>query len=187
MKTRFGIDIDGTVTCPTSLLPHINKRFGSNLTLEDIKEYDLTKAFDVDPVQFGEWYKEAEELIYQTSPAQQFAKEVLSDWKKQYELYYISARGQNVLECTTNWFQEQQIPFDHVELIGTHHKIETAKRLSVNAFFEDKHDNAVEIHEELDIPVFLFDTPYNRKPIPDGVIRVNDWQEANWQVQRLFA
>ena len=30
---RFGIDIDGTVTCPTSLLPHINKQFGCNLTL----------------------------------------------------------------------------------------------------------------------------------------------------------
>ena len=42
---RFGIDIDGTVTCPTSLLPHINKQFGCNLVLDDIKEYDLTKAF----------------------------------------------------------------------------------------------------------------------------------------------
>ncbi|EGQ27663.1 hypothetical protein HMPREF9372_0287 [Sporosarcina newyorkensis 2681] len=81
-QLRFGIDIDGTVTCPTSLLPHINKRFGSNLTLDDVKEYDLTKAFDVDPVQFGNWYKEAEELIYQTSPAQQYAKEILTNWQK---------------------------------------------------------------------------------------------------------
>ena len=186
-QLRFGIDIDGTVTCPTSLLPHINKRFGSNLTLDDIKEYDLTKAFDVDPVQFGNWYKEAEELIYQTSPAQQYAKEILTNWQKNYELFYISARGQNVLECTTAWFREHQIPFDHVELIGTHHKIETAKKFSVDAFFEDKHDNAVGIHEELDIPVFLFDTPYNRNPIPKGVFRVKDWQEANQQVQRLFA
>ena len=49
MKTlRFGIDIDGTVTCPTSLLPHINEQFGCNLVLDDIKEYDLTKAFTVD-------------------------------------------------------------------------------------------------------------------------------------------
>ena len=28
-KFRFGIDIDGTVTCPTSLLPHINKQYES--------------------------------------------------------------------------------------------------------------------------------------------------------------
>ena len=44
-NVRFGIDIDGTVTCPTSLLPHINNAFKANLQLDDIKEYDLTKAF----------------------------------------------------------------------------------------------------------------------------------------------
>ena len=183
---RFGIDIDGTVTTPTALLPHINKRFGSNLTLADIKEYDLTKAFDVDPVQFSQWYKETEELIYQTSPAQDFAQEILTNWKKQYELFYISARGPNVLESTTNWFHEQQIPYDHVELIGTHHKIEAAKQFNVDAFFEDKHDNAVGIHEELGIPVFLFDTPYNQDPIPEGVIRVYDWKQADLYVRQLF-
>ncbi|PIC84762.1 hypothetical protein [Sporosarcina sp. P1] len=183
---RFGIDIDGTVTTPTALLPHINKHFGSSLTLDDIKEYDLTKAFDVDPIQFGQWYKETEELIYQTSPAQEFAKEVLTNWQKQFELYYISARGQNVLESTTNWFHEQQIPYDHVELIGTHYKIEAAKQFNVDVFFEDKHDNAVGIHEELDIPVFLFDTPYNQDPIPEGVIRVANWKQADQYVRQLF-
>ncbi len=67
---RFGIDIDGTVTCPTSLLPHINEQFGCNLVLDDIKEYDLTKAFTVDEKTFYEWYKGAEAHIYKTSPAQ---------------------------------------------------------------------------------------------------------------------
>ena len=69
-KLRFGIDIDGTVTCPTSLLPHINEQFGCNLVLDDIKEYDLTKAFTVDEKAFYEWYKSAEAHIYKTSPAQ---------------------------------------------------------------------------------------------------------------------
>ena len=62
-KLRFGIDIDGTVTCPTSLLPHINGQFGCNLVLDDIKEYDLTKAFPVDEKTFYEWYKEAERIF----------------------------------------------------------------------------------------------------------------------------
>ena len=44
----------------------------------------------------------------------------------------------------------------------------------------------MEIHEELDIPVILFDTPYNRNPIPDGVIRVYDWQQANKVIKQLF-
>ena len=51
-NVRFGIDIDGTVTSPTSLLPHINNAFKSNLQLDDIKEYDLTKAFTVSQEEF---------------------------------------------------------------------------------------------------------------------------------------
>ncbi|QTD41682.1 hypothetical protein [Sporosarcina sp. Te-1] len=185
-RFRLGIDIDGTVTCPTSLLPHINERFGCNLGLEDIKEYDLTKAFDVDEVEFYEWYRQAEENIYRTSPAQEYAKDILSNWQETFELFYISARGENVFDCTVEWFQREGIPYDHIELIGSHHKIEAAKQFGVHCFFEDKHDNAVALHEELNIPVFLFDTPYNRLPIPDGVIRVTNWNEADQWMRRLF-
>ncbi|HJF30187.1 MAG TPA: hypothetical protein K8V56_00180 [Sporosarcina psychrophila] len=187
MKTlRFGIDIDGTVTCPTSLLPHINEQFGCNLVLDDIKEYDLTKAFTVDEKIFSEWFKGAEENIYKTSLAQEYAKEVLTGWQAKFELYYISARDRQVYDSTLDWFNQQAIPYDHIELVGSHYKIETAKKFGVHAFFEDKHDNAVEIHEELDIPVILFDTPYNRQPIPEGVIRVYNWQEANNWIKKLF-
>lgn len=187
MKTlRFGIDIDGTVTCPTSLLPHINEQFGCNLVLDDIKEYDLTKAFKVDEKIFSEWFKGAEENIYKTSLAQEYAKEVLTGWQAKFELYYISARDRQVYDSTLDWFNQQAIPYDHIELVGSHYKIETAKKFGVHAFFEDKHDNAVEIHEELDIPVILFDTPYNRQPIPEGVIRVYNWQEANNWIKKLF-
>lgn len=185
-KFRFGIDIDGTVTCPTSLLPHINEQFGCNLVLDDIKEYDLTAAFPIDHETFYNWYKKTEGHIYDTSPPQAHAKEILSKWQNQFELFYISARGENVYDITQNWFEREVIPFDHIELIGSHHKIETARKFGVHAFFEDKHDNAVDIHEELDIPVLLFDAPYNRQPIPDGVIRVHNWNEANDWIQRFF-
>lgn len=183
---RFGIDIDGTVTCPTSLLPHINAHFGVNLRLDDIQEYDLTKAFQVDPNTFYTWYRSAEDQIYRTSPAQAFAKQVLEDWKAKYELYYISARGQHVFDSTMDWFRKEAIPYDHIELVGSHDKIEAARKHRVHLFFEDKHDNAVDISEELDIPVLLFDTPYNRKPAPSNVIRVYDWKEANEWVQQHF-
>lgn len=185
-KFRFGIDIDGTVTCPTSLLPHINEEYGLKLVLDDIQEYDLTSAFDVDKDQFFKWYQTVEAKIYDTSPPQAEAKAVLDSLHSQFELYYISARGANVYDTTYNWFKRESIPYDHIELIGSHYKIEAAKQHNVHAFFEDKHDNAVDIHEALQIPVFLFDTPYNRKPIPEGVIRVRNWNEANNWIRRLF-
>ncbi|AYC29590.1 hypothetical protein [Paenisporosarcina cavernae] len=183
---RFGIDIDGTVTCPTSLLPHINEAFSCNLVLDDIKEYDLTAAFPVDRNAFYKWFKEAEPKIYETSPIQQHAKQVLDKWKKQHEVYFISARGENVWDVTVDWFKKEEVLYDHLILTGSHDKISAAKEHKIELFLEDKHDNAVTLHEELNIPVLLFNTPYNQEPIPDGVHRVNNWKEAEHWVDRFI-
>ncbi|MDG5470825.1 hypothetical protein P6709_03625 [Jeotgalibacillus sp. ET6] len=182
MTKRFGIDIDGTVTCPTSLIPHINEAFDKSLSLDDLTEYDLTKALpDISPDAFSKWFLKAEPAIYSSSPVVQHADEILEQWKDDHELFFISARSYKHIDLTMNWFLEKNIRYDHIELIGSHDKVKTAQKFNVDIFFEDKHDNAVMIHEECDIPVILFDTPYNREPIPQGVIRVNNWLDAkNW-------
>lgn len=186
MRKRFGIDIDGTVTCPTSLLPFINKGFGLNITLADVKQYDLTKVVNVSEEKFANWFHKNEPVIYEGSPLAQGAENVLNKWKVDHELFFISARGPHLLEDTKKWFSKKGLTYHHIELIGSHDKVATAKKYDVDIFLEDKHDNAVMIHEECGIPVLLFNTPYNQDPIPKGVIRVNDWYEAhNWVKQWL--
>ncbi len=186
MKKRFGIDIDGTVTSPSSMVPFLNEAFDLNITLDDIKQYDLLPLVSISREEFAEWFASNEPTIYSNSPLAKGAKEILSNLSKQYELFFISARGNHLLDLTTSWFNEHQIDFDHVELIGSHDKIAAAKKFKVDLFFEDKHDNAVMIHEECGIPVILFNTPYNQDPIPNGVIRVNNWYEANNWIKKLI-
>ncbi|MCA1063415.1 hypothetical protein QTG56_12725 [Rossellomorea sp. AcN35-11] len=181
---RFGIDIDGTVTSPESLLPHINDHFNLKLTLQDITQYELTEVLDISPQTFGKWFKQAEPVIYRDSPIAPGAKKILDQWKEEHELYFISARRSDLIEVTKDWFNVQDLMYHHIELIGSHDKIATAKKHAVDIFFEDKHDNAVAISEELSIPVLLFNTPYNQKPIPDGVVRINDWNEADKWVKQ---
>ena len=187
-KPRFGIDIDGTVTCPATLIPHINKQYNVNITLDDVSEYDFLSAFPhpVDRKAFQTWFKENEAYMYEVSEVAKDAKSILHAWRNHYELYYISARGENVSAITENWFKAQDIPYDHIELIGSHDKLAVAKKYEVQAFFEDKHDNAVMLAEELKIPVVLFDTPYNRLSVPNNVVRVYNWQEANQYVTNYF-
>ncbi len=185
MKIRFGIDIDGTVTCPATIVPYINKSFGLNLTLDDVKQYDLTPLVDISEEEFAQWWLDNEAEIYANSPLAEGAREVLAQWGKKHELYFISARNTHLVELTKNWFHEHQLKYDHIELIGSHDKVELVKKYKVDIFLEDKHDNAVNIHEQCRIPVLLFDTPYNRDPVPEGVIRVKNWFEAklwvdNW-------
>ncbi|MEL3961692.1 hypothetical protein MKZ01_10470 [Lysinibacillus endophyticus] len=187
-KSRFGIDIDGTVTTPDTLIPHINKQYNTNIVLDDVIEYDFLSAFPhpVDRKEFAKWFKENERYMYSVSHIAKDAKKILDQWQHQYELIYISARDTSVFPITQKWFEENQVPFHHIDLIGSHDKLEAAKKHQVEVFFEDKHDNAVMLAEELKIPVILFDTPYNRKAVPNTVVRVNNWLEANKWIKQHF-
>jgi uncharacterized protein len=177
-KMRFGIDIDGTVTSPATFVPFLNESFQLNISFEDVVQYEFYPLVNVSNEEFDKWFMENEARIYTASPLAEGANIVLEKWATQHELIFISARGEGMLDLTKEWFINNGISFDHIELIGSHHKIAAAKKNKVDIFFEDKHDNAVMLHEELDIPVILFDTPYNRKPIPKGVKRVTTWNEA---------
>jgi uncharacterized protein len=187
MQIRFGIDIDGTVTSPAALLPFLNKAFQLNLTLADIKQYELTPFVNINEEEFSKWFHENEPEMYEKSPLAEGVKEVLIQWALEYELYFISARGKHLFDLTKQWFSKNEIPFNHIELIGTHHKIEAVQKYQVDIFLEDKHDNAVMIAEKCNIPVLLFDTPYNQDPIPPQVVRVKDWQEAAAWVEDWIA
>ncbi len=182
---RFGIDIDGTTTTNDWLFPFIEKDFNIKIDPEEIVEYDLTHIFDGDQEKFTKWYLKNESELFRNPPLRLHVKDIFVNWAKHYELYFISARGEHVLQVTKDWFKQTEIPYHHLELIGSHDKIETAKKFQVDIFFEDTHDNAVNISESCGIPVILFDSPYNRMPVPESVIRVENWLEAkdwvdNW-------
>lgn len=183
---KFGMDIDGTITCPSTFVPYLNEKYNLNITIDDIKQYDFTPLVDVSEAEFGKWFASVEGHIYANSPLAKGAKPILKQWENLFELYFISARNPRHLQLTKDWFVENGLNYRHIELIGSHDKVNIAKQHGVDIFFEDKHDNAVAIYEHCHIPVILFNTPYNQDPVPNGVIRVNNWPEAaQWVDQWL--
>ncbi|MBD8069165.1 hypothetical protein [Bacillus sp. PS06] len=187
MTKKFGIDIDGTLTCPTTFIPYINESFNMNITLDDMKEYDLCPLIGITNEQFWEWMDEKEPIIYKESPLAKNAKMVIDEWKHTHELIFISARRNHLFDVTEKWFQQNLISYNEIDLIGSHNKLAAVKKHEIDIFFEDKHDNACDISEEFDIPVILFNTPYNQDPIPKKVIRVNDWLEAKQWVNHWYS
>lgn len=182
----FGIDIDGTITAQEFLLPFINKQYQTNLMLDDILEYDLSKALPVDPKDFYKWFKETELEMYRNPPLQQDVVRILNNWHPHTKLNFITARETNATDVTKTWLQSSNIPFDALEIVGNASKVIAAKKQGVELFFEDKHSNAVMLAEELDIPVILFDAPYNREAVPRNVLRVDTWREAENWVKKEF-
>jgi uncharacterized protein len=185
-KHKLGFDIDGTITCPAAIVPYLNKAFGLQLTLADLTDYDLLKVVDIPEREFTNWYAKKEAEIFTFSPIAEGAKDILLQWGREHELIFISARGKEVLDVTKEWFIRNGIRYDHIELIGSHKKIESASKHGVEIFFEDRYENAIEISEVCRIPVILFDTPYNQGSLPNYVKRVYSWKEAQKTVEDWF-
>lgn len=186
MKKRLGIDIDGTVTCPSTFIPYLNQSFQKELTLAEITQYNLAPLYGTTEEEMDQWMEQYEAVIYEQAPLAQHALEIINSWKDEYELFYISARGKHLYDITEQWFQKNGVHYHHIELVGSHDKIAAVKAFDIAAFFEDKYDNACDIAEQCGIPVILFDTPYNQGPLPKQVIRVNTWIEAKQQLGQWF-
>ncbi|WP_232700122.1 hypothetical protein [Brevibacillus daliensis] len=182
---KIGIDIDGTVTHPASLVPFLNKAFGKNLALSDCYQYNLATIYEISDEEFDQWLLGNSREVYSNSGVHGTAGDILRNWSSVHELIYISARQQSDMEVTTQWFTDNQIPFHQIDLIGCHNKLEAARNRQVQLFMEDRLENALQLAEELYIPVILFNTPYNQATLPELVHRVHHWDEAASLVHQI--
>ncbi|ADU29899.1 hypothetical protein [Evansella cellulosilytica] len=186
-KLRIGIDIDGTVTDPGTFIPYLNKHFNKSLTLKDITQYELSGFLGITKEAFLEWMKIHEPFIYKEAVLASHVEDTLKNWNISNELYYISARPPAYYNLTKTWFDQYDLPYDHIELLGKHDKLDTIKKHNIDIFFEDKHDNACLIAEHCDIPVILIDTPYNQENIPKQVYRAQNWSVVPKLMKEIFS
>ncbi|WP_047475612.1 5' nucleotidase, NT5C type [Bacillus siamensis] len=175
---RLGIDIDGTVTAQDTFVPYLNRSFHLSITLDDMTDYDLTKLLNITAEEFWEWMNVHEAAIYKEAQLAEFAKQALDGLKEEHRLIYITARRSHLEDVTLDWFANRDVHYDHIELVGSHHKVEAVKKHGIDLFFEDHHGNATMIAKEAGIPVILFDSPYNQLPTDSNIIRVQNWLEA---------
>jgi len=182
---RIGIDIDGTVTDPGSIVPLMNESFGKNLRYEQCTDYNLATVYDISEIEFLAWLNQHGERLYDTSPVHGTADQVLRRWHREHQLIYISAREARYLDVTVSWFQRFQIPFHEIACIGSHDKVAAAQKWQIDLFLEDRLENALQLSEALKIPVFMFDTPYNQGTLPPLVHRVHSWDEVSDKLASL--
>lgn len=182
----IGIDIDGTVTSPSSIVPLMNESFGRDLRYEDCLEYNLANVYQITDEEFDAWLAQNGERLYDSAPVHGTADQVLRAWFSSHKLVYISAREHRHLDVTLNWFARYEIPYHEVDLVGTHDKLSASRKWEVDVFLEDRLENALQLSEALQIPVFLFDTPYNQATLPPLVHRVTSWEEVARKVDELF-
>lgn len=177
---------DVLVAFNQSLLDYYNKKYGATLSRSDLVNYHFAELFKCTQERSVEIVEEFYQSTDHISIAPIIGAIEAIEKLKKYTLILISARPEHIRESTeqilATHFPES---FSHVHLTGEYHKPqgipqtkgEIAKKLGIRLFFEDSLSNAHNISSH-DIPVILFDTPWNQGALPEKVTRVTSWSEA---------
>ncbi len=176
-RQTMGIDIDGTLSEFDSFLPYFNQLLGTTVKPEQIIQYDLHEIFGVEYDRFSDLFDEHSIPLYKACLPRRCAQEQLKWIDDRFEIVYITARYKEFKELTEEWLQQHGFPTRHIICTGSHDKIQAMQENKVHYMVEDRLENALQIWEQIKVPVYLLDTPYNQSKLPNGVSRVKDWVE----------
>lgn len=175
------VDMDGTIEY---LLPawlgRINKRYGKNITVEDLKEWDLAKAYPgltteqiMNESLDDDMWDEIQPIPY--------AAEVLKRLKDRgHQIYIVTATPYQSVPAKMDRLFFKYFPFfNWSDVILTEHK----QLLKGDVMIDDGIHNLI----GGDYQKILFDQPYNRyfDAEANGMTRVTNWLEIEEIIKKI--
>ncbi|WP_411680883.1 5' nucleotidase, NT5C type [Clostridium thailandense] len=152
------IDIDGTITDPYFWLSIANKYFNKNITIDKVTEYEIDKVMGVTREEYYEFYNKSKfEMHNDEVRLRESAREVIEELIQTDNIYFVTARDKDLEMLTYSYLNKNRIPYDEVFILGTHYKVNTAKKLKCDIFIEDSYSNALQLSEN-GFKVLLIDT-----------------------------
>ena len=195
---RIGIDIDDTAFITVnSMLKYADKYHKEVLGKKEIKNslgliknrYYLKAIYGWNDEEklgfFNMYYKNVLEECKPMPDVDKVCKELKS---KGNEIYFITARLNNIQNCNTEeitkrGLEENHIPYDKL-LINVSNKLEAAKENNIELFIEDSFETCSELYEQ-GIKSILMTTKMNNQIDSGKIPRVNNWQEVYKEIQNI--
>lgn len=178
------IDIDGTVTDPYYWIEPCNKYFNTNVKKEDAKDYNICKTFNISEEDYIKFYEEKKYKIHWDAKVIPEAPGIVNKLGKVHNVYFVTARDERLTLLTRSYLKHYNFKYDELYLLGSHHKVEKAKKLNSDIFIEDSYDNALML-SEAGFKVLLIDTNYNRFELNKNIERVYNWDEIYKIINKL--
>ncbi|MGI5902295.1 MAG: 5' nucleotidase, NT5C type [Desulfitobacteriia bacterium] len=184
MKLKIGLDIDGVVADSFPVFrAELNKYYGKNKTCID--NYNIAEVYGVAWEEIGAFFEKNVEYLFSQPQPMEGALETITSWLKTgHEIIYVTARGRGVEErITLEWFEKHKIPYKEIVFAEGKSKTFAVQEYKLDIFVDDFPSNALEI-AALNVPVLLFDAPYNQGKLPQGVTRCYNWDDVRKEVEK---
>jgi len=182
---ELAFDIDGVFADTMgAFIRKAKEDFHISIRYEDIREYDLKKALNMDEKIIMEL---AKKILYE--PLEMGIKpikgsvEVLKKLSKISRLFFVTARPdkEGILKWVLNQLKEVDRNSILVVATGTHdQKIPLLLRYRIKYFVEDRLETCFMLAKSSITPI-VFEQPWNRKPHPFPKVR--DWKELEAMIE----
>ncbi|WP_455539737.1 5' nucleotidase, NT5C type [Terrisporobacter sp.] len=169
------VDIDGTITSPYHFISYLNEMYNKDVKAEDCTTVYWYNLFDEDGKTMIEKFHEKYMHSYEEAEIIENAKEIIEELNKDNNIYFVTARGEELVDITLKWLNKNGLSHIDTYMLGSTYKIDKAKELKCDIFIEDNPLNAMQLAKE-GIKVFLIETNYNKEIQHDNITRVKNWK-----------
>lgn len=189
---RVFVDIDNIVAdFHTPFRKCLNKKTGKKLKLEDIKEFEFYKDFQISQNQEKACHEEfSEKKGYEKLRVIKGCKKGIKSLQRYGEIRFITARPTNKRDVTFGWFKKHGISLKQDSLFFTKDKLSFSSKYDI--IIEDKWEDSI-LAAEKGKDIILFDYPWNSiKDAFGNVIehenikRVSSWKEVVESIREVI-
>lgn len=196
---KIGVDADGV---ETNLYEH-NLREGKRYFKRNPVNYDgysLEEIFDVNDIPKLFLYAKALKIYrnycINEEPRENLSQVINELSTNDFEFHSITARKFATLpgvgiwarKTLKTWNKKHNINFKSYNFCDENRscddKLLACNKLNVDVMIEDKPDIALHLAKN-GIKVLLFDAPYNKQVVHENIIRVNNWNEIKFYLEKM--
>ena len=190
---QIGIDFDDIlIEFNASIHAYYNKKLGTSIQKKDVFTYDMHRVWSCEPEEAGRRVFEfCETPEHHAAIPVDGSIEGIDELGKKHKLHLITSRSPAIEDLTLRWLQKHfSDKFAGIHFTGQFFgekstmrtKIDVCKELGIDLMIEDSASQAKAL-AGAGIPVILLDMPWNQEEMPEGITRVDSWDEIVRTIQ----
>lgn len=192
-KITIGIDLDDTISNSNEIFLKYARIYNEEKNLNfpiDENQWDLSRAFGWNDNNYKELREKYLKTLLNEAKTKENAENVIKKLKNEgHEIIIITARHEEELgdpyDFTKAWLESNNIYFDKL-IVNSQEKEVDCLENNVEVFIDDSFKNCINVYKKLHIPVFLFDSRYNKHNSYPDIERIYSWDEVYSKIKNIF-
>lgn len=187
---RIGFDIDDTVVDLCSVLMQYAEKYNTEDLKREIKKNPLgeiksrkylNEIYGWNDLEKHAFFDKYYKMVLENCEFLPYAKEILQKLIQDgHELYFVSARLSNILNCNTHeitekMFFENDIRYKEL-VINEPDKLSACQRYHLDIFIDDCYETCLHLKEN-NYEAFLITSILNQNIVDEKIKRVHDYEE----------